>query len=34
MEIKRGDVFYLKYDDSVGRELATVRTAVFMSNTQ
>ena len=32
MEIKRGDVFYLKYDDSVGRELATGR--VVLSNTQ
>lgn len=34
MEIKRGDVFYLKYDDSVGRELATGRPAVVLSNTQ
>ena len=34
MEIKRGDVFYLKYDDSVGRELATGRPGVVLSNTQ
>lgn len=34
IEMKRGDVFYLKCDDSVGRELATGRPVVVLSNTR
>lgn len=32
--IKRGSVYYLKYDDSWGKELSAGRPAVVLSNTQ